>query len=70
MTPIEMLRSIEAQRSAVKQYERAARRLFDLEDACADVGAPELAAVFHRHGVIAGHAAWNELTDREPRRSA
>jgi len=53
--------------AAKEQYERRAMVLFELEDDVRSIGAVTLAGELHREAIIAGHAAWAELVDPEPR---
>jgi hypothetical protein len=59
--------NLRAREAAKQQYERAAMRLFSLEDLYRSAGARrEDIRDAHRAGIVAGHAAWAELVDPTP----
>jgi len=67
MTPADLIRDAKARMAAKEQYERRAAELFELEDDIRTIGSHSLARSIHRDAVVAGHAAWAELVDPEPR---
>jgi molybdopterin synthase catalytic subunit len=65
VTVIQMLRQFRAQREAVTQYSEAARRWFEEEDQARRRADLTSARIFHRRGVLTGHAAFLEETNPE-----
>ena len=56
-----------AEANAERDYSRRAGELFELEDLHRSIGDNQRAGDYHWAAIIAGHAAWAEAKDPEPR---
>jgi len=63
----ELIRDLNAEARAKQMYARWAGELFELEDQARADGYPNVARMYHESAITAGHAAWAEDADPEPR---